>query len=136
AGALSQKIADFYASRMDAAGIEAAGLTPLAGELASIAAIADPKSLSAYLGRTLHPDDGTDTQVDGIFGVWIHQGFTEADRYLPHLVQGGLGLGERDAYLDPGKAAQRSGYRAHIAKVLKLAGFDQADVRAARVLAQ
>lgn len=133
---LSQKVGDYYASQMDAAGIEAKGLAPLAGELAAIAGIADRTALSAYLGHTLRSDDGTDTQVDGIFGVWIHQGFVEAEHYLPHLVQGGLGLGEREAYLDPApeKAMRRDAYRTHIAKIFSLAGVDQADVRAARVL--
>lgn len=133
----AKRIGDFYASWMDVAGIEAKGLQPLAGELAAIAAIRDRRALAAYLGRTLRLDDGTNTKTDGLFGVWIHQGFHDADHYAPHLVQGGLGLPDLEDYLDagPDKAAHRDLYRAHIAAVLKLVGLDRPDIRAGRILA-
>ncbi|HXC55064.1 MAG TPA: M13 family metallopeptidase [Rhizomicrobium sp.] len=134
--ALAQKIGDYYASQMDAAAIQAKGLAPLSDELAAIAAITDRDTLSAYLGSTLRLDDGSDTQDDNVFGVWIHQGFHDPDRYVPHLVQGGLGLADREDYFAsaPEKAELRSTYRAHIAAVFKLAGFADPDARAARVL--
>jgi putative endopeptidase len=130
----ARRIGDFYASWMDVAGIEAKGLQPLSGELAAIARIQDRRALATYLGASLRLDDGTNTQTDGLFGVWIHQGFHDAAHYAPHLVQGGLGLPDRQDYLgaDP---AHRDLYRAHVATMLKLAGLDQPDVRAARVLA-
>ncbi|MDB5692713.1 MAG: family peptidase [Alphaproteobacteria bacterium] len=136
-GSIARKIGDYYAGWMDSAAIEAKGLTPLSPALAAIAAIGDRRSLSAYLGSNLHPDDGTDTQTDFLFGLWIHQGFDESDRYLPHLVQGGLGLPDRDDYLEPGaeQAERRILYRSHVAAILKLAGRDRAEERAARVLA-
>jgi predicted metalloendopeptidase len=135
--AIAKKIGDYYASMMDEAGIEAKGLTPLSDELAAIAAITDRQSVSRYLGRTLHLDDGTNTQTDGLFGVWIHQGFDQADHNVPHVLQGGLGLADGDAYLDskPESVEHRNAYKAHIAAVFKLAGMAQADARADRILA-
>jgi predicted metalloendopeptidase len=132
---LAQKIGDYYASQLDVGGIEAKGLAPLSTDLAAISAITDRASLSYYLGRTLRLDDGTNAQTDGLFGVWIHQGFHDAEHYVPHLVQGGLGLADRDDYSDPApeKAALRSAYKVHLAKVFSLAGFDNADARAAGV---
>ncbi|MDQ0462890.1 putative metalloendopeptidase [Caulobacter ginsengisoli] len=137
ASARARRIGDYYASWMDQAGIEAKGVQPLAGGLAAIAVIRDRQGLATYLGRSLRLDDGSNTQTDGLFGVWIHQGFHDPDHYVPHLVQGGLGLPDRDDYLDAGPeaAARRDVYRAHVARVLKLAGFDQPDLRAGRVLA-
>jgi putative endopeptidase len=134
---LAQRIGDYYAARMDSAAIEARGTAPLAGDLAAIAAIADRKALSAWLGGTLRPDDGANTHTEGIFGAWIHQGFHQADRYVPHLVQGGLGLADRDDYLDPApaKAERRDLYRAHVAAILKRAGFADPEARAERILA-
>ncbi|MDB5433399.1 MAG: family peptidase [Caulobacter sp.] len=130
------RIGDYYAGWMDVAGIEAKGGAPLAGELAAIAALGDRRALSAYLGRTLRLDDGGNTQTDGLFGVWIHQGFHDGGHYAAHLVQGGLGL-DRDDYLGagPDQVAARERYRAHVAAMLTLAGFDQGDARAGRVLA-
>lgn len=131
-----QKVGEYYSSWMDVARIEGMGLGPMASELASIAAITDRRSLSAYLGSTLRSDDGTNSQTAGLFGAWIHQGFHEPDRYLPHLVQGGLGLPDRDDYLNGGvqKAERRNIYRAHVAAVLKLASFIQPSERAQRIL--
>jgi predicted metalloendopeptidase len=54
-----------------------------------------------------------------------------------HLLQGGLGLPGRDAYLDPSPkaAALREKYRAHIAAILQLADIPESDAKSARVLA-
>ena len=133
----ASRIGDFYGSWMDTAGIEAKGVQPLADQIAAVMAIRDRHALSTWLGRTLRTDDGTNSQTDGLFGVWFHQGFHDPERYVPHLVQGGLGLPDREDYLDAGatKAVGRELYRAHVAAVLTLAGLDQAEVRATRVLA-
>jgi len=132
-----RKVGDYYASRLDQAGIEASGFAPLSADLAAIAAITDRKALAIQLGRASRLDDGTNQQTESLWGVWIHQGFHDPYHYAAHLVQGGLGLAERDDYLDPApdRSARRSLYRAHIANVLRLAGLDQPEVRAARVLA-
>jgi putative endopeptidase len=132
--AVEQKVGDFYASVANGDAIDAKGIAPLAGDLAAIDAITDRQSLSASLGRTLRLDDGTNTSTDGIFGVWIHQGFTDADHYLPHLVQGGLGL-PADAYADSSKAELRAGYQSHVAHILALAGRANAETEAGEVLA-
>jgi len=134
--AAARKVGDYYASRLDAAAIEAKGLTPLSADLAAVAAIADRRALAAYLGRTLRLDDGANQQTESLWGVWIHQGFHDPDHYAAHLVQGGLGLAQTDDYLDPGPehAARRDLYRAHIANTLRAAGLDQPDLRAGRVL--
>ena len=78
----------------------------------------------------------THRQRDHVFGLWVNQGFEDADHNLPHLWQGGLGLPDRDNYLDTSAAGVelRAKYEAHIAAVLKLAGFADAETRAPRVL--
>ncbi len=137
-GSIAQKVGDYYASFLDESGIEAKGMTPLAGEMSAIAAITDKASLSAYLGTTLNSEvDSLTANADHVFGVWINQGFEDADHNLPHLWQGGLGLPDRDSYSDTSaKAAElRAQYQAHIAAMLKLAGVADAQAKAARVLA-
>jgi len=133
-----RKVGDFYAAFMDEAGIEAKGLAPLAGDLAAISAIADRGALAAYLGATLNSEvDGLTANADHVLGLWVNQGFEDADHNLPHLWQGGLGMADRETYLDPSpKAAEaRAKYEAHLAAVLKLAGVADPRPRAARVLA-
>jgi len=118
---LQQVVGDFYTSVADRNAIERLRLSRLRRELDAIAAISDRRSLSEELGRTLRLDDGSNTSTEGIFGIWIHQGFDDADHYLPHLVQGGLGLSSADSYLS-GENAELARYRAHVARVLKLTG--------------
>lgn len=136
-GGIAQKVGDYYASFMDEDGIEAKGLTPVADELAAISAITNKASLSAYLGTTLNTEvDGLTANADHIFGVWVNQGFEDSEHYVFHLLQGGLGMPDRENYLDqsPKVAELRTQYQAHIATILKLAGVADPGTRAARIL--
>src|SRR5207344_1573141 len=110
------------------------GLTPLTDEMAMISRITNKASLSAYLGATLNIEvDGLTTNADHIFGLWVNQGFEDSKHNLPHLLQGGLGMPDRDNYIDqsPKTAELRAQYQAHIAAILKLAGVADPDMRAA-----
>lgn len=131
-----RKIADYNLTRVDVAAIEAKGLAPVAGDLAAIAKIADRQALARWLGQTMRLDDGSNQQTESLFGVWVHQGFHDPYRYAAHFVQGGLGLADRETYLDRSadSIGKRAAYRARIASILKLAGFDRADERAGGVL--
>jgi predicted metalloendopeptidase len=136
-GSIPQQVGDYYASFMDEASTNIKGFAPLADEMAAIAAITNRTSLSAYLGSTLNSEvDGLTANADHIFGVWINQGFEDAEHNFPHLWQGGLGLPDRDNYTDPSPkmVELRTKYQAHIAAVLKLAGFADSEPSAERIL--
>lgn len=132
-----RKIADYYQSRLDQPAIDRRGMAPLAGDLARIAAIGDRSALAAYLGSRISLDDGSNTRTESLWGLWVHQDFHDPHRYAAHIVQGGLGLADPDDYLGtaPEQAAHRAAYQTHVAEVLRLAGMDQAEERAATVLA-
>ena len=135
---VAQKVGDYYASFMDEADIESRGLTPLADEMATISAISNKTSLSAYLGTTLNSEvDGLTSNADHILGVLVNQGFEDSERYVFHLLQGGLGMPDRDDYIDPSSrmAELRAQYQAHIAAILRWAGLADSESRAARILA-
>jgi len=136
-GSVTQKVGDYYASFIDQDGIEAKGLTPLADEMARIAAITNKETLSAFLGTTLNSEvDGLTANADHVFGVWVNQGFEDSQHNLPHLWQGGLGMPDRDSYIDssPKMAELRGEYQAHIAAMLKLADLADPEAKAARIL--
>jgi putative endopeptidase len=136
-GSVAQKVGDYYASFIDEDGIEAKGLAPLANEMAAIAAITNKESLSAYLGATLNSEvDGLTGNADHIFGVWVNQSFTDPDHSVFHLLQGGLGMPDRDAYIDASAkmAELRAHYQRHIAAILKFANVAGAESSAARIL--
>ena len=137
----NQKIGDFYASYMDTTGIEARGLTPLKPQLDSIAAIADAKALARALGATLRADvdplNSTNFFTEHLLGVFITQGLDDPSHNVPYLLQGGLGMPDRDYYLAtaPAMASLRAEYLAHVVATLKLAGSADAPARAALVVA-
>ncbi len=140
----AQKIGDTYASFMDEKGIEEKGLLPLKPALDAIAAIRDVKGLAAALGATLRADvdvlNSTNFYTANLFGLWVAQDLSDPSRYAPFLLQGGLGLPDRDYYLDPSQRMEdiRQKYQAHLARVLQLAGLApaaSAQAKAARILA-
>ena len=136
-GSAQQKVGYYYASFMDQDAIEATGLTPLADELVIISGITDKASLSAYLGATLNTEvDGLTANADHVFGVWVNQSFTDSKHYVFHLLQGGLGMPDRDSYLDPSSkmAALRAQYQTHIAAILRLAGIVDSESKATGIL--
>ncbi len=136
-GSVPQKVGDYYASFMDESGIEDKKMKPLADEMAMISAITNSASLSAYLGTTLNSEvDGLINNSDHVFGWFINQGFEDTDHNVVHLLQGGLGLPDRDNYLDasPKLAETRAKYQKHIAAILKMAGAADSDASAARIL--
>jgi putative endopeptidase len=131
-GTEARKIGDYYASYLDEAKIEALGLKPLGPTLARIAAIKDKKALAAEFGRELRADvdalNSTNFYTDHLFGLWVEQDLNNPKRYAPYLLQGGLGMPDRDFYLSPSPRMEkiRAAYKAHIAKVLSLAGHRDA----------
>jgi len=139
-GSEAQQLADTYASFMDEATIEAQGLKPLPPALKGIDAISNRPQLSAALGATLRADvdvlNNTNLYTGNLFGLWVAQDLNDPDRYSPFLLQGGLGMPDREYYLSaaPPMAAIRQQYQAHIAAVLGLAGLTDGSARAAKIV--
>ena len=125
-GSEAQKVGDFYASFIDEAAIEAKGLTPLAPRLAEIAAIKDRAALATAFGDASR--DGVDVPVN----VGPQQDLKNPDIYNVYIEQGGLGMPDRDYYLDaanPKFADIRTKYQQYIVDMLKLANIPNAEAR-------
>jgi putative endopeptidase len=139
AGSNTRKIADLYNSYMDEAAIEARGLAPLKPRLEEIAAIHDKKELARALGQTLRADvdalNNTNFHTPNLFGLWVAPGFNDSEHYAAYLLQGGLQMPDREYYLSDSERMKmvRSGYVAHIATMLKLAGFTGEEARAGKI---
>ena len=127
-GSEARKVADFYASFMDEQAIERAALRPLEPTLARIAAIADRRALAAYLGSTLRADvdafNNTSFETGNVFGLWVAQDLAQPSSYSAFLLQGGLGMPDREYYLADSTEMDeiRKRYRAHIGAMMRLAG--------------
>jgi putative endopeptidase len=140
AGSGLRKVADLYNSYLDEAAIEAKGMAPLKPHLAAIAAIHDEHELAYALGKTLRADvdalNNTNFHTENLFGLWVAPGFHDPDHYTAYLLQGGLALPDREYYLSESEhmKALRGKYQTHIAAMMKLAGFSDAEARATRII--
>ncbi|RAK50725.1 M13 family metallopeptidase [Phenylobacterium deserti] len=140
AGSEARKIGDFYQSFMDEAAIEAKGAAPLKPELDRVNAIRTRRDLSREIGATVRADvdalNATNFYTPNLFGLWVAEDLDDTSKYRPYLMQGGLGLPDREYYL--GSSARftelRGKYKTHVANMLRLAGYDQPEARAQRVL--
>jgi putative endopeptidase len=113
-----QKIADFYGACMDEQKIEAEGIKPLEPELQRLANISDLLSLQDEIAN-LHAH-----RVPAVFGFGANQDFKDSTQIIAQLVQGGLGLPDRDYYLsdDAKNKATRAEYEKHVARTFELMG--------------
>jgi len=129
-GSVAQKIGDFYGACMDTAAIERAGLTPLAPELARIAALRTRAGVPAELAR-LHA-----IGADAGFFLSPAQDFKNSSHVIAEIDQAGIGLPERDYYLrtDAESKRVRAKYVAHVAKMLALSGDARASADARAIL--
>ncbi len=135
----AKMVADYYAAFMNEQAIESRGLGPINSELASIAAIKNKAQLASFLGSQLRADvdplNATNYYTDRIFGLFVSADFNDPKVNVPYLLQGGLGLPDRDFYLgsDEDSRSLQIKYKAHIANVLRLANIADADAKAERI---
>jgi putative endopeptidase len=113
-----QKIGDMYESCMDEATVNSKGATPLKPELDRIAAISNKDQLIATVAY-LHS-----LGVPAIFGFGAQPDLHNASMEIAGVVQGGLGLPDRDYYLNQDAKSQetRQKYSEHVANMFVLLG--------------
>jgi predicted metalloendopeptidase len=135
----ARKVGDYYASFMDEAAIEQKGIAPLQPELSRIAALKDKKELAKALGQTLRADvdvlNSTALHTDNLFGLWVAQDLDNPKIYAAFILQGGLGMPDREYYLDasPHMSELRGQYKTYVAATLRLAGIADAEAKAGRI---
>ena len=123
------KVGAFYAAFMDEARIEQTGMRAIAPELEAIRSAPDLAALTTLMGLStvdLYPSP---------FAIQIDVDLKRPDIYSTYLTQADLGLPDIDYYTKPAYEAQRTAYRAYIARVLTLAGWPDPDTAAGDVLA-
>ena len=119
AGSEARKVGDLYRSFMDESRIEALKMKPLAPEFEAIAALKDKSEIPALLARFKRIDIAMPVDLD------IFQDKRESTAYAAYLSQAGLGLPDREYYLDnddPKQVAIRRKYVEHIERMMAMAG--------------
>ncbi len=130
AGTDEQKVADLYRSYMDEATIEAAGTAPLVADFAAINGLTTHEDLASYWADT-------ELLPTAPFGLFVGQDQRQSDQYVTSMSQSGLGLPDRDYYLndDPRSQELRDLYKAHISRLFELAALPDGEGAAERILA-
>jgi putative endopeptidase len=136
-GAVQQKIGDYWAACMDESGIEAAGLKPLQSELARIAALKSKKDITLEIAhlQQVYPgawQPGDNESSSPLFGFTGQQDYDNASMVVAQVDQAGLSLPNRDYYLKTDDKSKEilTKYRAHLQKMLALAGESESQAAA------
>ncbi|WBU37188.1 M13 family metallopeptidase [Homoserinibacter sp. YIM 151385] len=127
-GTVERKVGDLFASFMDEERVESLGTAPLAPLLAEVDAIDTVEALLPAIGRLERGG------VGGFFRAYVDNDPGDPERYIVTLLQGGLGLPDEAYYREEKHGELRAQYLEAIARILELAGLDDAGTRAGRIL--
>ncbi|MDA0161775.1 M13 family metallopeptidase [Solirubrobacter ginsenosidimutans] len=121
--AVDRLLGDHFAAGLDLAGIEAAGIEPIAPLLDAIRASDDVLAVLPVLHRA---------GIFALLGWGVTADHDDANQNLLWLTQAGLGLPDRESYFDDGPAAValRAAYVEHVAAQLGHVGGDPAQAPA------
>ncbi|KTS13133.1 M13 family metallopeptidase [Microbacterium testaceum] len=128
-GTEARKIGDLFASFMDTARIDELGRTPIEEQLRRVDEVHDVAGLLRLTGE--FEREG----MSGLIALFVEPDPGDPTRYVPVLYQGGLSMPDESYYRLDNFADTRDAYRAHIERILDLAGVADAADDAARVLA-
>ena len=123
------KVGAFYRAFMDEDRIEALGSKPVESALTAIRAATTHEQLGRLMGRSEFDFEST------FFGISIDANPKDPTRYSIFLGQGGLGLPDRNYYLQPAFAAQLAKYKQYVEQLLELAGWPGTAGNAAGIVA-
>ena len=118
--AVEQKTGDYFRACMDEAAVEKAGASPLQPDLDAIAHLSAIHALAGLVASEQMQG------VDTLFGFGSDQDYENSDRVIAFAVAGGLGLPDRDYYVqdDPRMREIREKYLAHVGRMFQLLGDD------------
>ena len=114
-GSVEQKIADLFNLAMDSAKLNKDGMEPIKADLEKISDLKDTKELVAYLPVMMQEG------YSPFFHLYVDADPMNSNAYLVQTYQGGMGLGQRDYYLenDDNTKNIRARYGEFIAKMFE-----------------
>ena len=117
-GSDAQKIADFYMVAMDSVRLNNEGFSPIVVDLKKVDNINNASNIAAFMGEM--------SNVDIFFGMYVDADIKNAKKNLLQTYQSGIGMGQRDYYLDTTETITniRNEYVKHIQKMFEMVGID------------
>jgi putative endopeptidase len=125
---LEGKVGGFYQAFMDEARVEMLGAGPIAADLKAIRAAQGRDDIAELMGRNNKDFFAT------IFTLLTDVDLKDVTRYALYATQAGLGLPDRDYYLQPSFAKQKAAYQSYVAQLLELVGWPDSHAAAAAVV--
>jgi putative endopeptidase len=123
------KVGAFYRAFMDEKRVEALDHKPLAPELAAVREVKSRQALAELMGAS------SGTLGFSVFNPYINTDAKAPTRYAVYMTQGGLGLPDRDYYLQESFKEQKAKYEAFAAQILGMIGWADPDASAKAIVA-
>lgn len=127
AGSIEQKIGDLYSVAMDSVKLNEDGYKPLTEDLQAIANLQNTEDLTAHLAQM------NKYGMFPYFAIYIGADDMNSSMNIVHTYQSGLGMGQRDYYLEEDEATSkiREAYKQHITTMFELVGFTKDEAQKA-----
>jgi len=123
------KIGAAYRAFMDQARVDALDTKPLGPDLGAIRAETSLSDVASVMGQA---QSGFQS---AIFGFDIQADEKAPTRYAVYMDTAGLGLPDRDYYLEPSFAAKKAAYQAYVAQILSMIGWSDPQSSAQAIVA-
>ena len=128
-GSSDQKIVDLYKQGLDSTRLNEEGALPLKKYLDEIYKVQTKEEMASQLGKMFKMG------FDSFFGLGVDADLMDSSTQVLYLAQSGLGMGDRDYYVDEANAGLLESYKAMLVKLFDLCGMSEPEQRAANVVA-
>ena len=122
------KVGAYYKAYLDEAAAEKLDAKPMAADIDAIRKASDRAQLAAVMGQA---NKGFQWSL---FQLVTFTDLKDSDRYAVYVDQAGLGLPDRDYYLDAQFAAKKKAYQAYVGKMLGMIGWPDAEANAKAIV--
>ena len=128
-GTVDQKIADLYTMGLDSTRLNSEGVAPLKADVDRLMAVNNLSDLAIAVAL-IHTSAG-----NPLFSTGVSADLLNSNMNVLYVDQAGLGMGNRDYYLDDENKAFREGYTQWLTKAFTMLGWEDAAATAEKVLA-
>ncbi|MDO4736006.1 MAG: M13 family metallopeptidase [Bacteroidia bacterium] len=128
-GTVDQKIADLYTMGLDSARLNTEGVAPVKSDIDKLLAVDKLQDLAVAIAN-IHTCAGSP-----LFGIYVSADLLNSNVNVLYIDQSGLGMGNRDYYLDAENQSKREGYVQWLTKAFSMLGWEDAASKAEKVLA-
>lgn len=117
-GSIEQKIGDLYNMGMDSVAIEQQGAEPIVAALKTVNELKGVKDLTGYLSGAASSGSYL------FFGLFGNANPDDSEQCIAWVWQTGLGIGDKDYYLEDTFKPQREAYVNYLTTLIKISGYN------------